>query len=374
MSARAARLILILVGLILYTTFKAVQLLPEQPLIAVGLSILLFACILSGSIIYRRKSHIFEKFWFKIVSWVGSFAMAFWATFILLSIPADMFVLILKIFGFAAFPIHDLYLGIFGLSILLMGLGFLQVLRGPKIKKISVVIPDLPLDLANLTIAQISDLHVGPTIRMGYVEKVVKKTNALNPDMIVFTGDIIDAHADSVPQHLQSLKNLQPRLGSYYVTGNHEYYWNTLAIIEQLTQVGLNVLNNTNAIVQVGQSQVLVAGVTDPQGAILAGHAPNMVKAASTNITPTFKILLAHRPDAAVEAEKLGFHLQFSGHTHAGQFFPFSLLIGLAHQYIRGLYQRGHLWVHVNPGTGYWGPANRLGIPSEISLITLNVK
>jgi len=156
------------------------------------------------------------------------------------------------------------------------------------------------------------------------------------------------------------------------VTGNHEYYWDPEGLIAKMRELGFTPLLNENAALKIGESRLLVAGVTDPMGAAMTpAQKPDVSRAAHSDEKADLRILLAHRPDASTEAEPLGFDLQFSGHTHAGQFFPFSLLIGLEHRYSRGLYRHGRMQVYVNPGTGFWGPPNRLGVPAEITLATL---
>jgi predicted MPP superfamily phosphohydrolase len=268
--------------------------------------------------------------------------------------------------------LQGFYLSLFGVSGALAGLGLLEVVRGPKIKKTLLAVENLPPSLQGLKIAQISDLHVGLTIRKGYVEEVVRLMNETNPDFIFLTGDITDAPINSIAEHLKPLSNLKSKYGTFYITGNHEYYWDIESIIEAMKALGFTLLLNENRTLKIGDSKILIAGITDPAGEHgLPGHAPSMSRSIAALDETAFKILLAHRPDACVEAEALGFDLQFSGHTHAGQFFPFSLLIGLAHKYTKGLYRHGRMWVYVNPGTGYWGPADRLGIRAEISLVTL---
>jgi predicted MPP superfamily phosphohydrolase len=155
------------------------------------------------------------------------------------------------------------------------------------------------------------------------------------------------------------------------VTGNHEYYWDAPGLVQKVRELGFTALINENRIVQVGSAKILIAGITDPMGQMLSGHAPDINKATRSSESTEFKIFLSHRPDAYLQSEPRGFDLQFSGHTHSGQYFPFNLLIGFFHKYSRGLYRHGHLWVYVNPGTGYWGPANRFGVPAEITLLTL---
>lgn len=383
MRGQISRFMWILFFLGLYTANKASQLWPAEPAGAGFLGFVLFALMISGMFIHRRNPEVFEHGWFRLLSWCGSLLMAFWATWILISVPFDLFHLLVRVVNF--FAVSDgithasevifaplVYRSIFIFASGLMLLGFLTTLLGPKVKKIVVTEPQLPLSLDGLKIVQISDLHIGATIRSSYVEQVVKLTNDLHADLIVLTGDIVDSHADSVVEHMKSLRNLKSKYGVFYVTGNHEYYWGAKAIVSRIQEVGIKPLLNANQILQIGNTPLMVAGVTDPAGGqFFPDHAPNMQQAVQTSVQVEYQILLAHRPDACLQAEGLDFDLQFSGHTHAGQFFPFSLFIGLEHKYSRGLYRHGKMWVYVNPGTGYWGPANRLGVRTEISSITL---
>ena len=145
-------------------------------------------------------------------------------------------------------------------------------------------------------------------------------------------------------------------------------------VIAKMKELGFTTLLNENVILKIGEQNLMIAGVRDPAGEnAVADDAPNAKQTATTYEKVDLKILLAHKPDACEEAEGLGFDLPFSGHTHAGQFFPFSLFIGLAHRYAGGLYQHGRMWAYVNLGSGYWGPADRLGVRSEITLVTLDM-
>jgi predicted MPP superfamily phosphohydrolase len=367
---------LIFTALVVYTCFKSIQLRPSQPLAAVAVALSLFALMLGGIFIYRRKTAVFETLWFRALTWSGSLVMAAWSTFVLISIPFDLVNFGMFVVGFdptkrvALF--HSVNIWVLAVSVLFVALGFLQVRRGPRVKSVELRIDDLAPALDGFKIAQISDLHVGPTLRAGYVRGVVERVNATGPDMVMFTGDLADARVASIGHHLQPLSELRARYGRFYVTGNHEYYWNASELIAKMQELGFTALLNQNRIVAVGESAVLVAGVTDPAGEHEdPGHKPNAAQALASSGPSQFKILLAHRPDACEEAGRLGADLQLSGHTHAGQYFPFSLLIGWFHKYSRGLYRHGQLWVYVNPGTGYWGPADRLGVAPEITLLTL---
>lgn len=376
-----ARFLIIVSLLFLYTGYKANQLWPAHRVLTALLTLLLFGIMLGGTFFYRTNPLVFNAIWFRVIVWSGAIAMGFWATFVLLSLPFDIMHALMnayhRIVDGVAFSderrtfFRGLSVSIFGLSGGLAAVGLFQAYRGPDVKRAVVPRKVKHPGLAGLKIAQISDLHIGPTLRRGYVADVVQRTNALSPDLIFITGDLADAHASSLTEHLEPLGTLQARHGVFYVTGNHEYYWGAADLVAALTTLGITPLLNENRVLSIGEARVLVAGVTDPTGERVPGHAPDLEKALREPSPVDYKILLAHRPHISIEAERLGADLQFSGHTHSGQFFPFSLLIGIAHQYSAGLYQRGNLSVYVNRGTGYWGPANRFGVPSEISEITL---
>jgi uncharacterized protein len=374
------RRILILATLWIYTTFKVIQVWPSHIIASIILVYCFFAVMMGWMFLYHAKPGLIHKLWFRLFAWVGSFAMGLWATFILFSMVADIGFLIYILLSYLHivpdYSLADLIvktdLTIMFLSVLITLLGFIETLRGPKVKNVALSIPELPAELNNLKIAQLSDLHIGPTIRRSYIEKVVKRTNATHPDIIVVTGDLADAKAKSITNELAPLGDLMSRLGTYYVTGNHEYYWDASGLIAAVAKLGFIPLLNDNRVLDFNGAKILIAGVTDNIGGnFLKGHKPDLPKAAASDEKTDMKILLSHRPDPYIEAEKLGFNLQFAGHTHAGQFFPFNVLLPLAYKYYRRLNHYGHLWLHVNPGTGYWGPANRFGVPSEITLLTL---
>lgn len=367
------RLIFILSFFFAYTCFKAIQINPLHQYTMILISFIFFASMVSSMFISRSKPGAFEAPWFMVLTWVGSTFMGFWGTYIMIAIPVDIIAVVYTYFNHGvSFLTTNAHFGIFLLALCMTVFGFISVVRGPKIVKVNIPAPDLPLALDHLRIAQISDLHIGPTIQSRYVRRVVSKTNELDPDIIVITGDLVDAHTESIKKHLQPLADLKSRYGVFYVTGNHEYYWGIQSLFSELKKVGLTILENENKIIEINGSNILLAGIPDPMaGQLGPSFRPDLKKARFTQVKTDFNILLAHRPDPYSLAEEHGFHLQFSGHTHAGQFFPFSLLIPLAHKFYRGLNRHGKMWLYVNPGTGYWGPANRFGIASEITLATL---
>jgi predicted MPP superfamily phosphohydrolase len=375
------RFLLILTLTIVYTSFKATQLWPTNRWAAAGLVLPFFAIMIGWNFLYRADPGIFNQLWFEILAWTGCILMSVWATYIIFSIPVDIVHLLVTLGRKMAGP-HDpqrrsfisqgFKYGLLGASGALAGLGLIDMVRGPRVKQVAIGFPNLPQSLKNLKIALISDLHVGPTVRRGYVEDVVQKTNQLEADLIFVTGDMTDGKMEELGQHLLPFKNLKSKYGIYYVTGNHEYYWGASEMIELFRSYGFIPLLNENVIVDVDSAKVMIAGITDKVGGqFIPTHAPNIHKANQTSEKVDFKILLSHRPEAFDDAKNLGFNLQCSGHTHAGQFIPFNFLVPLAHKYYKGLNKVGELQLYVSPGTGYWGPVNRFGVPSEISLLKL---
>jgi Predicted phosphohydrolases len=224
-----------------------------------------------------------------------------------------------------------------------------------------------------MKIVQISDLHVGPMIRHDYVEKVVRKVNELKPDIIVLTGDVADGNASVLANQLRALQDLRAPFGKFYVTGNHEYYWGAEDWVKCMANLGFMPLINENHVINFANVKVLIAGVTDISGEqFLSSHKTDIERAVLSSESTDYKILLSHSPRTLCQASQNGIELQLSGHTHAGQFFPFSLLVPLAHKYHSGLNCENEIWLYINSGTGSWGPINRFGVHSEITVIRFN--
>jgi predicted MPP superfamily phosphohydrolase len=186
------------------------------------------------------------------------------------------------------------------------------------------------------------------------------------------TGDFADGPVEDFGQELSPIADLKAPHGKYFVTGNHEYYWDLTGWLARFKEMGMRLLSNEHVIIECGGGAIILAGVTDYSTVGMGtDHACNPKRAlvgAPSNLT---KILLAHQPATYRMAHEADFDLQLSGHTHGGQYFPFSFLIRYFQRYYRGLNRHENMWVYVNSGTGYWGPPLRLGAPSEITLITL---
>ncbi|WP_143684810.1 metallophosphoesterase [Variovorax sp. KK3] len=263
--------------------------------------------------------------------------------------------------------------------------GFFNARRVAAVVHVDVPIRDLPPGLDGFTIAQLSDIHVGPTIRRGYIQRIVDSVNRLGADMVAITGDLVDGTVAELREHIAPLAGLRARHGTFVVTGNHEYYAGAHAWIDELRRLGLRVLLNEHVVLQarsvkgaqtdeeVLDSALVVAGVTDYTAVHFdAAHASDP-KRALRGAPPLVRtrLLLAHQPRSAPAAAEAGYQLQISGHTHGGQFFPWNLFVPLQQPFTAGLHRLQQMWVYTSRGTGYWGPPKRFGAPSEITLLRL---
>jgi predicted MPP superfamily phosphohydrolase len=242
----------------------------------------------------------------------------------------------------------------------------------PRVKEVVVPILGLPEALEGYRIVQITDLHVGPTIREDYVAGVVSAIAKLDADLIAVTGDMVDGSPEDLEPLMQPLAQLRARDGVFFCTGNHEYYSGVLRWCAAMSRLGMKVLNNAHAVVTRQGARILVAGVTDHRAHTMVPSHRSDPGAAVEGAPPCdVRLLLAHQPKSCHAAAEVGFDLQLSGHTHGGQIFPWTLLVRLAQPFGSGLHRLGQMWVYVSRGTGYWGPPMRLGAPSEITLLRL---
>jgi predicted MPP superfamily phosphohydrolase len=231
----------------------------------------------------------------------------------------------------------------------------------------------VPAGWPGLRIVQISDLHVGPTIRRGYVEAIIEAVSSLDADIIVITGDLVDGFVEQLRDSIEPLRSLRARHGVYFVTGNHEYFYRANEWIVALQSLGIKVLSNRHDIIRHEGAPVLIAGVDDPAADPKETEPREGLLARALAGAPerALSILLAHRPSDAIHAAAQGFDIQLSGHLHGGQFFPLTLLLRYAEPFLAGLYRPHGMWLYVNQGAGYWGPPNRLGARQEIAVLEI---
>jgi predicted MPP superfamily phosphohydrolase len=259
------------------------------------------------------------------------------------------------------------------LAVLVTLVGFINARRRAGVRRVDVPIAELPACLHGFSIVQISDVHVGATIKHGYVSRIVDAVNALDADMIAVTGDLVDGSVGRLSVHTSPLGRLSARHGAFFVTGNHEYYSGASAWVVELRRIGLCVLLNEHIVLEHDGEAVVIAGVTD-YGAHHFDPAHRSDPAAAIAGAPqhaAVRVLLAHQPRSAFAAATAGFDVQLSGHTHGGQFFPWNLVVKWLQPFAAGLHRLDDLWIYVSRGTGYWGPPKRFGAPSEITHLRL---
>jgi predicted MPP superfamily phosphohydrolase len=310
------------------------------------------------------------------LSWVAYTWMGFLVYLFLLTLVSDAGRAILALLGalpkdperrqFLARAIATAIGGVSGM----VGIGgMVNVARGFDVRRIRVPLAKLPKSASGYVIVQITDVHVGPTIGRDFVESVVRETNALLPDMVVITGDLVDGTVDQLSLLVEPLRGLRAKDGVFFVTGNHEYYSGADAWIAHLATLGIRVLRNERVDVR---GAFDLAGVDDASAArMLPHHGQDVKKAAQGRDPSRAMVLLAHQPKALRDALAAEVDLQLSGHVHGGQMVPFNWLVRLDQPLVAGLYLVEKTWVYVSTGTGYWGPPMRVGTGAELTRIEL---
>jgi uncharacterized protein len=376
-SIRMRRLIpLVILGLL--HVYIGVRLLPDlasSPGVRVGGGLLLVvSCALMLAGLMSRSMQ--PRAWADRVATVGLLAMSLFSSLFVFTLLRDLVLLV----GIVALPARYVHLlvtltaqVVVALATFVTLVGFAGARRRARIVSVEVPLANLPPALQGFSIAQISDVHVGSQIKQKYVEAIVDAVNGLDPDLIAVTGDLVDGSVLDLSRHIAPLGRLSARHGAFLVTGNHEYYSGEPAWTAEFRRLGLRVLLNEHVVVRHGGAPLVVAGVTD-YSAHHFDPEQRSDPAAALSGAPTdagAKILLAHQPRSAAAAATAGFDLQLSGHTHGGQFWPWNLFVRFQQPFTAGLHRLNHLWIYISRGTGYWGPPNRFGAPSEITLLRL---
>ncbi len=358
----------------------------ESPALAGALwsGLVLSALLMPMGVLARRVA---RPPWATLLTWTGLLCMGLFSSLLALTVLREVALLVTTIAHAiwpAAVDAASLRIGtalaLPPAALLITVLGFWNARRTAAVVRVDVPIANLPAALHGFTVAQISDVHVGPTIKTQYLQRIVARINGLGAHLVAITGDLVDGSVQELRAHVAPLADLRSTHGTFFVTGNHEYYSGAHGWIEALRGLGLTVLMNEHVVIHhqtdaqdAESAMVVVAGVAD----YTAHHFDESHRSdphaalADAPAHAVFRLLLAHQPRSADAAADAGFDLQLSGHTHGGQFWPWMYFVKLQQPFTAGLHKLKNLWVYTSRGTGYWGPPKRFGAPSEITLLRL---
>ncbi|MEV4335059.1 metallophosphoesterase [Streptomyces sp. NPDC049597] len=248
-----------------------------------------------------------------------------------------------------------------------VGYGTYGVLRGPRVKRVTVPLAKLPRAAHGYRIAVVSDIHLGPVLGRAHTQRIVDSINAAQPDLVAVVGDLVDGSVADLGPAAEPLAGLRSRDGAFFVTGNHEYFSGADAWVDHVRELGLRPLRNERVEIAGGFD---LAGVDDVAGES-EGQGPDFAKALGDRDRSRAAVLLAHQPVVIHDAVEQGVDLQLSGHTHGGQLWPGNLLAGLANPTVAGLERYGDTQLYVSRGAGAWGPPVRVGASSDITVVQL---
>ena len=309
----------------------------------------------------------------RAVTRLGLLAFGWFSSLLVFTLLRDLLLLTLRLLaipyaGLESTSVEAVLLASLGASLL----GYWLALRAPQVVTVDITLDGLPPELDGFTLVQLSDIHVGPTISGAYLHQVVQQVNALQGDVVVITGDVVDGDVSTLRDDVASLAQLQARHGVMLVLGNHELYSGALPWVQEFRRLGLQVLLNEHRLLQHHGRSVAIAGVTD---ASTARFYPELASDAVSALTgpalqADLRVLLAHQPISALHPGAQRYHLALHGHTHGGQWWPWNYFVRLQQPVVRGLHRIGQLWSYTSVGTGTWGPPKR-HFRSEITRIVM---
>jgi predicted MPP superfamily phosphohydrolase len=339
----------------------------SEPLrtLALGLLVVLGA----GAVLQPALERFLRPPWLRIVSfpfliWMG----LFWLSFVALAISDGVLGLMGARGGSDAAVLHAALVG--ALVLALAAVALRGGLRLPNVRRVEITLERWPRALDGFRIVQISDIHIGPLLGRGFAEGLTRRVNALEPDLVAVTGDLVDGSVEALRDEVAPFAELRGRHGVFFVTGNHDVYSGGESWVERVKELGLRVLRNER--VSIGGAEGFdLAGVDDHRGDWVHGSTEDLDAAVAGRDESRALILLAHDPGTFRRAAARGVDLQLSGHTHGGQIWPFVYLVRLAVPFVAGLYRVGKSQVYVSRGSGFWGPPMRLLAPAEIGEIVL---
>jgi predicted MPP superfamily phosphohydrolase len=326
----------------------------------------------------KVAADIIPAFLYDIMMWAGSFWFAFMAYFLLAAAGIDLFRLICHLFNLTPSFIYKNYelakqvtllVVLFVVTVIVIA-GYINA-HNVQVTTINITLPRFDAKIKELNIAAASDIHISPVNDGKFLNKIVSKINSLNPDIVLFAGDIVDDKASVLKERNigKEFNSLKSKYGTYAITGNHEFINGADEAVEYMRELGINVLRDSSVLID---SSFYVIGREDRTK---TGHGIKRKDLAElvNNISKNYPaILLDHTPFNLEEAEKNGIGLQISGHTHHGQIFPGNLITKMVYELSWGYLKKGNTHYYVSCGAGTWGPPVKIGNISEI--VNLKIK
>lgn len=256
-------------------------------------------------------------------------------------------------------------------SVSLVGYGAATALGPPQVLQVPVRLGRLDPAFNGFRIAVVSDIHLGPLLGRRHTERIVSMINETEPDLVAIVGDLVDGSVEELGHAAEPLQDLVSREGSFFVTGNHEYFVeDTAPWLRELERFGVAPLRNENTLIRRGGAGFNLAGVNDLAGEE-RGDPPDYDRALAGVDPSQATVLLAHQPVMVEEAAARGVDLQLSGHTHGGQTWPFQYIVEAVQPSLAGLSTHQDTQLYVSRGAGFWGPPVRVGAPPDISILSL---
>jgi len=252
----------------------------------------------------------------------------------------------------------------------LVGTGMVTALGPPDLLRVPVGLRGLDESLSGFRIAVVSDIHLSALLGRSHTERITRMINESEPDLVAIVGDLADGTPEDLRSAVEPLKDLAPREGSFFVTGNHEYFVDADDWVRELDRLGVHTLRNERTAIRRGSAAFDLAGVTDVTGERFE-DGPDFERALGGRDAGRPVVLMAHQPVLVSDAAERGVGLQLSGHTHGGQMYPFQHFVGLQQPVLAGLSKVDDTWLYVTRGAGFWGPPVRVGAPPDITVVEL---
>jgi hypothetical protein len=332
----------------------------------VAMLVLAFSFVTASLLSFRFSNAAIRLFYWAAAVWLGFLNFFFWASVV---IRLAWFALrISHLAANSAAVRAPLAAAIYTIGALTGIYGLINA-RIIRVRRVAVHIPDLPPTWHGRKGVLLSDLHLGPINGVRFCRSLVALVSSFHPQVVFLPGDLFDGTKGDLDRLLTPFNKLSPPLGTYFSTGNHEEFTSAVHYIEAITRAGIRVLANEQVVVD----GLRIAGVLYHDS-----FSPLHMKAALNSMRPNGPesdrsqpgILLNHAPTRLPIVEQAGFSLQLSGHTHGGQFLPYTWITRRVYgRFTRGLHRFGSLQVYTSTGAGTWGPPMRVGTRPEIVVL-----